>query len=84
MVITLVCGTKILGSIPSYGPYILTSSFLMLLSSLIGLPLVGASIISFLGENSTISIRRVGLFSSGITFVVSLLLWILFDASSAD
>tara|TARA_B110001469_G_C9582867_1_gene289093 strand:- start:649 stop:903 length:255 start_codon:yes stop_codon:yes gene_type:complete len=84
VVITLVCGTKILGSIPNYGPHILNFSFRMLLSSLIGLPLVGASIISFLGENSTISIRRVGLFSSGITFVVSLFLWILFDASSAD
>ena len=84
MVITLVCGTKILGSIPNYGPHILNFYFFMLLSSLIGLPLVGASIISFFSEKSTISIRRVGLFSSGITFILSLFLWIFFDASSAD
>jgi NADH-quinone oxidoreductase subunit M len=56
----------------------------MLLSSLIGLPLLGAGIISFLPEKSVNDIRRVGLLTSGITFMVSLLLWVLFDASTAD
>jgi len=56
----------------------------MLLSSLVGLPLIGAFVISFLSETSSITIRQVGLFSSGLTFIVSLLLWIFFDASSGD
>jgi NADH:ubiquinone oxidoreductase subunit 4 (subunit M) len=51
-----------------------------LLSSLVGLPLIGAFVISFLSETSSITIRQVGLFESGLTFIVSLLLWIFFDA----
>ena len=56
----------------------------MLLSSLISLPLLGAGIISFLDEESITEIRKVGLLASGLTFVLSLFLWILFDASTAD
>lgn len=84
VVITLVCGTKILGSIPSYGPYFFFYYIFMLLSSLISLPLIGAGIISFLDEKSIQKIRQVGLLSSGLTFFLSLLLWVLFDSSTAD
>jgi len=56
----------------------------MLLSSLISLPLLGASFIFFLEEKNTNIIKFVGLVSSGLTFFISLLLWILFDSGSSD
>jgi NADH:ubiquinone oxidoreductase subunit 4 (subunit M) len=56
----------------------------MLLSSLIGLPLLGAGIISLMDEDSIVEIRKVGLLSSGLTFFLSLFLWILFDSGTAD
>lgn len=72
-----------MGSIPSRGPFIIFI-FLMLLSFLVCLPLTGAFFISFFGENSKTNIRQIGLLTSGTTFVVSLFLWVLFDAGSAD
>ncbi len=56
----------------------------MILSSFIGFPLVGAAIIAFLDEDRLVEIRQVGLLSSGLTFFISLLLWILFDSGTAD
>ena len=56
----------------------------MLLSSLVSLPLLGAAVIAFLDEERLEDIRKVGLFFSGVTFLVSLLLWVLFDSGTAD
>ena len=56
----------------------------MILSALIGLPLLGAGIISLMDEDSIVEIRKVGLFASGLTFFLSLFLWILFDSGTAD
>tara|TARA_B110000208_G_C11787694_1_gene436226 strand:- start:2529 stop:2876 length:348 start_codon:yes stop_codon:yes gene_type:complete len=56
----------------------------MLLSTLISLPIFGSFVISFLDEKSLVNIRQVGLFFSGITFFLSLFLWLLFDSSTAD
>jgi NADH-quinone oxidoreductase subunit M len=56
----------------------------MLLSSLVGLPLFGAAVIALLGEDRLAEIRKVGLLASGLTFFLSLLLWVLFDSGTAD
>jgi NADH-quinone oxidoreductase subunit M len=56
----------------------------MLLSSLIGLPLVGAALISFLDEDRITEIRQIGLLVAGLTFLNSLFLYILFDSGTAD
>lgn len=54
-----------------------------LLLILIALPLLGAVILLFIKDTNTRIIRNIALVSSMATFVVSTLLWILFDRSTA-
>jgi NADH-quinone oxidoreductase subunit M len=56
----------------------------MVLSSLIILPLAGACSIFFINETSINQIRKTGILFSGITFFLSLLLFIFFDRGTAD
>ena len=53
--------------------------FFMILSSLVGLPLIGAGLISLFNETQVTLIRKTGLFISGLVFILSVVVWVLFD-----
>jgi NADH-quinone oxidoreductase subunit M len=48
---------------------------------IVALPLIGSFFILFIPSQNINTIRRIGLFSSFITFFISLFLWLFFDKS---
>ena len=52
-----------------------------LLPLIVALPLIGSFFILFIPSQNINTIRRIGLFSSFITFFISLFLWLFFDKS---
>jgi proton-translocating NADH-quinone oxidoreductase chain M len=55
-----------------------------ILISLITLPLIGCGIIFFIPKENTLTIKKIGLNVSLLTFILSLYLWINFDNSTAN